>query len=1857
MGINYDPVGEDVRAALPDTTPPTLQYATVSTDGRTITLTFSEALDTAAANSAQLLSRFSVSAGSTSNWSFESAQVQGSTVVLTTPSSNPIPRPANLSPSTVLVSYTDLTAGNDATGVVQDFPAGNDLATFSGFAAVNNSTYEPLAPAPVIQGLTAANIASEGTSITYTVTLSGPAPAGGFVVDWRVVPHSSGDPAEPGDFGTSAPLLAFPSGSITIPQGASSGQITLPIFDDDLAEGDEAFRLQVGKAEGVAGFTIAVERETTILASDQGDTTAPTLQIQALGTDKFLADTFYSISFKFSEPVTGFDLGDVVVTGGTLDYFYESGGYYSAVFKPTAGFDGVSTFSVAAGAFADLAGNLSTAPAQLSVQTRTVQPTNSGATSFTTPTAQATSDVLVRFSEPIFENVPGASLFGLSLVLNPSAANGFQGSFPSPSITSFTLDSSGQLLTLRTNATFSANDVVRVRIDNFTSFRDADGNGLQAQEIYIGGNGANTIDLERYSPWYASRQILRGNGGNDTLVGTYNADTLIDGGGADVLDGLRGGDFFVLVENDSTGSNPIPNAKDTIVIGLGDSRRGFGNTDVIAFDAANSNSGFDWSSTDTTKHDVLNLESALIGNVQSFAITPAPQGVIINHTVVNGIVTFLDSGGSAITIRQDNPSLGNALDYLRFNLQAPGYTVAFKADYNNNGAVESLFVYQDMGVLPLRGNFEMPDIVVRIELPEATAGARLASVTLGNIPGLNVLQIQDDFSPEPWAIALTASGVTFNFVEPVYGPSSGASALAMSLQVNGAGTVYTPTSLTGEGTTVLTVQSSGLNLEPSDWALVTYGGTNAGNAFRDTAGNFLTAHDDDSGPTTHTFVLGSSGDNVIDLSARTVSGWGLDVEAGAGDDRVIGTMASDWILAGKGADTLTGGGGGDEFEFEQGDSPVVTVNLTGVVANSYLLTGATYTFAGGKPEVITDFGAGDAVYLYPYLDGLTGSRWLYSPYSSASGMNGNAPTGLPEDQTFKVLQGDLGDNGVFTVGMDYSVGEDLLVLYDGDGSADVSATAFVLQGVTMGDIESLYGGGNSIRSNKPVDNGGGGGGGGGEGNPQGTATVVFQQSVSIDDLIDATIFDDTSTAQITSTMLTVVSGDGLASVRLMGEGLTWTPLADGDFALTGGTITRAEFDAGATAGALSPAVVLSGLAINAVVLDAAVDEAWDTNLQDTSAFDALLDAYQYDITGTAASERLEGSQWDDTLRGGGGGDTLVGWEGDDVLIVGSNAAGFEYGLVSPGTGNDTIDYAAVVTGDHLLSYEFQPAGVDLSIDGVNKVGSVLKGSSGQWEDTLLGVDKLLNVANHPTVAGSAQILGSAHADTFEINLAGNQWISIRGLAGSDTFEFAGNGWTRLDYILSPDGVDVNLAQGKAYDDGYGTQDTITGKVNELRGSNSSDKLIGSDGDESFIPRGGNDTIEGGGGFDRVRYDQGNVTDLEVDLLDGRATGFHNGVAFVHQLSGIEHVRGSNQADFLLSGTGSVRLEGRGGADEFLIDDGGQVRIDDFVIGQDVLILDAGVTLAQAQAALAAAQAVTVSGSPGAKVTFNAETSVTFRGLSVEQVAGIVPVIEQDGGDSPWAPVFTDLSASGYTSTAAFESLFFDPTVLTLGNIQLVDAPATDSPAKVLIFDLILDLTDPDVQAIDPLGVIVQFGGDLDGVLDAFAFSPSSWSLDGEPVPYWEFNYSDLAAHGRLYASPYGIAEFETDPQIYEQNPLAEAYGRVGQVRVLLDGEVIEPPQISVEDLIVFPIDWLSGTAPVMMVEVMESSQVQIAGLTDDNLLKYFVDYDEISDKTHLKAMFDEDPDLNQVQPSDLIELTFPGDVSSSLVPASLTFSS
>jgi hypothetical protein len=288
---------------------------------------------------------------------------------------------------------------------------------------------------------------------------------------------------------------------------------------------------------------------------------------------------------------------------------------------------------------------------------------------------------------------------------------------------------------------------------------------------------------------------------------------------------------------------------------------------------------------------------------------------------------------------------------------------------------------------------------------------------------------------------LSSDGVAFDFAETALASSS----LALSLQVNASGAVLTPTSVSGTGTTQIQVHYSGLTLANTDWALLTYSGSGAGNALSDAAGNVSMA---DGG--TSAFVLGSDGANTIDLSALTS---GLNVEAMGGNDMVTSTSGNDWINGGMGADTLTGGSGLDHFDFAQGDSTAVTANLTKGTSNTALDNGDTFTFAGGQADVITDFSSGEGISL----------NAIFRDYNGQPGlgfMDRNlSADGLALDQRFFGVTGSFDNKtGVFAVDSSLTGNAaDTLVVYDGDGSSSVTQTAFVLEGVALSQLNLMTG--------------------------------------------------------------------------------------------------------------------------------------------------------------------------------------------------------------------------------------------------------------------------------------------------------------------------------------------------------------------------------------------------------------------------------------------------------------------------------------------------------------------------------------------------------------------------------------------------------------------------------------------------------------------------------------------------------------------------------------------------------------------------------------------------------------------------------
>ena len=164
--------------------------------------------------------------------------------------------------------------------------------------------------------------------------------------------------------------------------------------------------------------------------------------------------------------------------------------------------------------------------------------------------------------------------------------------------------------------------------------------------------------------------------------------------------------------------------------------------------------------------------------------------------------------------------------------------------------------------------------------------------------------------------------------------------------------------------------------------------------------------------------------------------------------------------------------------------------------------------------------------------------------------------------------------------------------------------------------------------------------------------------------------------------------------------------------------------------------------------------------------------------------------------------------------------------------------------------------------------------------------------------------------------------SFRGLAGNDTFA-GGVGMVadRIDYSRDElhggnAGVIVNLGTGAATD-GFGHTDTFTG-IEVVRGTNQADQMTGGGNliFEEFLGLGGNDVIDGGGGFDEVDYSNeinfgGPSRGVVVNLATGTAT---DSFGSTDSLAGIEQVVGTNFIDRITGTAGNDRLFGLGDED-------------------------------------------------------------------------------------------------------------------------------------------------------------------------------------------------------------------------------------------------------------------------------------------------------------------------------------------------------
>jgi Ca2+-binding RTX toxin-like protein len=429
---------------------------------------------------------------------------------------------------------------------------------------------------------------------------------------------------------------------------------------------------------------------------------------------------------------------------------------------------------------------------------------------------------------------------------------------------------------------------------------------------------------------------------------------------------------------------------------------------------------------------------------------------------------------------------------------------------------------------------------------------------------------------------------------------------------------------------------------------------------------------------------------------------------------------------------------------------------------------------------------------------------------------------------------------------------------------------------------------------------------------------------------------------LSSTLLVVRNPSNGVVTTFNGTGLPTTP-AEFQSPNPPGTITGWR-----SADASNQSIItVQGINWSAAQFVAAIDQLF--NADNDVPLKALVSLQPVTLDATNAFGGSQFLQFDGvtspvTIFSSGGPDALEGGQGNDMVNILDNTGDGDSIYASPG--DDRYIFGPSSNPDSWvdLTYINLMGPITATINGPANTGTVVK--AGQGTDTLVNVNNLLDDNTQ-----ALNISGTRGNDIFNINGGAATWMRVIGGEGADSYNLTltgtirvtlANGWDRDATV----GNVVNLATGQILNDGFGNAEVLNvtdgaGRL-ELDSSNLNDNITGSDRDERFILRGGNDTLDGGGGFDLLRFDRGNsnsTSAVTVDLAAGTATGAWRNVAFTKILSNIEQIRGTNFDDILRGSAVAERLEGRDGND--LLDGrGGNDRLRG-ENGNDTLIGGAG----------------------------------------------------------------------------------------------------------------------------------------------------------------------------------------------------------------------------------------------------------------------------------------------------------------------------
>mgnify|MGYP002629681965 CR=1 FL=1 len=391
----------------------------------------------------------------------------------------------------------------------------------------------------------------------------------------------------------------------------------------------------------------------------------------------------------------------------------------------------------------------------------------------------------------------------------------------------------------------------------------------------------------------------------------------------------------------------------------------------------------------------------------------------------------------------------------------------------------------------------------------------------------------------------------------------------------------------------------------------------------------------------------------------------------------------------------------------------------------------------------------------------------------------------------------------------------------------------------------------------------------------------------------------------------------------------------------------------------------------------AIDGYGDTDILGAGAIDLNASYFDDHVRGSEFSQFFDlragndtafGLTCDDSFRGGSGDDYIDGGDGSDNVNYSDD--GYD------GNGSATQGIVLNLSSSD-FAYDYNgSSGIALANSAIDDFGDTdslfniehVRGSD--LNDIIIGSDVHNWLDGGP---GDDQIYGLGTNDNL-IGNAGNDYL-VGGDDGGDTAWY--NQWDILN------GIDVNLADGKSYNDGYGDIDTLVGIENVegtkfddfivgdannnfiagnggndiihggdgddgLDGRDGDDQVFGENGNDRFHASAGTDLMDGGSGRDTVTYESflGTTSGVTLDMNNVTdAGGFTNvvvvssdGFGAVDYLRSIERFQLTDHNDNVIADAGDNDLYGYAGNDT-LIGGAGNDYIEG---GDDFDVLDGGV---------------------------------------------------------------------------------------------------------------------------------------------------------------------------------------------------------------------------------------------------------------------------------------------------------------------------